>query len=104
MSIGYFDDKKSEYVVENMFPKRPLLNYIWNEEYIMGVDHTGQGKGFGSVGEGLRRDLFLPDVDNRLIYVKDEETGEYACVNKPFGKGKLTDYRCGHPRRNESLT
>lgn len=94
MNVGYFDDVKKEYLIENMFPKRPLINYIWNEEYIMGVDHTGQGKGFASVGAGLRRDIFLPDCDNRLIYIKDEETGEYCCINKPFGQGKLTNYRC----------
>lgn len=94
MKTGYFDDKRNTYVIENMFPRRPLINYIWNEEYIMGVDHTGQGKGFGSVGEGLRRDLFLPDCDNRLVYIKDEETGECWCFNKPFRRGKLDEYRC----------
>ena len=94
MNKGYFCDEKKEYIIQDMFPKRPLINYIWNEEYIMGVDHTGQGKGFASVGTGLRRDIFLPDCDNRLIYIKDEETGEYCCINKPFGKGKLKDYHC----------
>lgn len=94
MKIGYFDDNSNTYVVENMFPRRPLLNYIWNEEYIMGVDHTGQGKGFASVGEGLRRDLFLPDCESRLIYIKDEDTGEYWCMNKPFKEGKLDKYQC----------
>lgn len=94
MATGRFDDSRNEYIVEDMFPLRPLINYIWNEEYIMGVDHMGQGKGFASVGEGLRRDLFLPDTDNRLIYVKDEESGRFACVNKPFGKARLEEYRC----------
>lgn len=94
MKKNYFDDKAQEYVIEDMYPLRPLLNYIWNEEYIMGVDHTGQGKGFASVGDGLRRDLFLPDCDNRLIYIRDEENGDYACMNKPFSRKKLEDYRC----------
>lgn len=94
MNIGHFDDKRNTYVIENMFPRRPLINYIWNEEYIMGVDHTGQGKGFASVGEGLKRDLFLPDCDNRLIYIKDENSGEFWCLNKPFRKGKLDEYYC----------
>lgn len=93
MKNGYFNDCKREYTVEDMFPLRPLINYIWNEEYIMGVDHTGQGKGFASVGEGLRRDLFLPDCDNRLIYVKDED-GSSVCLNKPFRKERLEDYCC----------
>lgn len=93
MKNGYFNDCKREYTVEDMFPLRPFINYIWNEEYIMGVDHTGQGKGFAAVGEGLRRDLFLPDCDNRLIYVKGED-GSSACVNKPFSKERLEDYCC----------
>lgn len=94
MNTGHFTENGHEYVIEDMFPLRPLINYIWNEEYIMGVDHTGQGKGFAAVGEGLRRDLFLPDCDNRLIYIRDEKTGEVICMNKPFGKGKLTNYCC----------
>ena len=94
MNTGHFTKDSLTYVIEDMFPIRPLINYIWNEEYIMGVDHTGQGKGFASVGEGLRRDLFLPDCDNRLIYIKDEENGDYACINKPFSKDKLECYRC----------
>ena len=94
MNLGYFDDQRNTYVIEDMFPRRPLINYIWNEEFIMGVDHTGQGKAFGSVGEGLRRDLFLPDCDNRLIYIKDEENGECWCFNKPFRKDKLDEYGC----------
>ena len=94
MTIGRFDDGHNEFIVENMYPIRPLINYIWNEEYIMGIDHMGQGKGFASVGEGLRRDLFLPDTDNRLIYVREEDSGRFACVNKPFDKSKLEAYCC----------
>lgn len=94
MTKGHFDDQCNEYIVEDMYPIRPLMNYIWNEEYIMGVDHMGQGKGFASVGEGLRRDLFLPDTDNRLIYVRENDGGTFACVNKPFAKDKLEEYRC----------
>lgn len=94
MNRGHFDDEKNEYIVEDMYPIRPLINYIWNEEYIMGIDHMGQGKGFASVGEGLRRDLFLPDTDNRLIYVREEDSGSFACVNKPFDKNRLQEYCC----------
>lgn len=94
MTRGRFDDKNNEYIVEDMYPIRPLINYIWNEEYIMGIDHMGQGKGFASVGEGLRRDLFLPDTDNRLIYVREEDSGSFACVNKPFEKNRLQEYCC----------
>lgn len=29
-----FNDKRKEYIIEDMYPKRPLINYLWNESYI----------------------------------------------------------------------
>ncbi len=40
-----FNDSKKEYVIENMYPKRPLMNFLWNDEYIAVVNQFGFGKG-----------------------------------------------------------
>ena len=42
--MGFIDERK-EYVIENMFPKRPWMNYLWNEEYIVIMNQFGMGKG-----------------------------------------------------------
>lgn len=91
---GNFRDTDREYVIENMYPLRPLINYIWNEEYVLSVDHMGQGHGFASVGEGMRRSLVIPEEGSRLVYIKDENSGDFCCMNKSFGEDKLTEYCC----------
>lgn len=29
-----FNDIKKEYKIENMYPKRPWVNYLWNENIL----------------------------------------------------------------------
>ncbi|MBQ3133890.1 MAG: hypothetical protein IJC17_06440 [Clostridia bacterium] len=84
MKNGYFDRSAREFVITDMAPRRPLINYIWNEEFLMGIDHTGQGKSFAKVGYNTRRMVIDPAEGSRLIYVKDRATGAYFCANKPF--------------------
>ena len=36
-----FNDTRKEYVIEDMFPKRPLINYLWNERYITAINQFG---------------------------------------------------------------
>lgn len=30
---GFFDDKNKKYVIKDMKPRRPWLNYLWNGSY-----------------------------------------------------------------------
>ena len=39
---GYFDKEKNEFVITNMYPIRPLLNYLWNEETVASCDQFGK--------------------------------------------------------------
>ena len=43
-NLGYFNNDKKEYVIENMRPRRPLKNFIWNEKLILILDHFGFGE------------------------------------------------------------
>ena len=38
MQGGYFDNEKKEYVITDMYPRRGLQNYLWNEEMVCPCD------------------------------------------------------------------
>ena len=48
--VGYFNDELKEYVITDMHPRRPLENYLWNEEF------------FGKCG------IYDIYIDGRLVY------------------------------------
>ena len=52
--IGYFDTKKREYVITNMHPRRPLLNYLWNEKTVGYYDQFGFGLSKANTNYQLR--------------------------------------------------
>ena len=68
-----FNDSKREYVIENMYPKRPLMNFLWNDEYIAVVNQFGFGKGRYSAENNFQHEL-VRDTDSRIIYIKDSDT------------------------------
>lgn len=68
-----FNDEKKEYVIENMYPKRPLMNFLWNDEYIAVVNQFGFGKGRYSAENNFQHEL-VRDTDSRIIYIKDGNT------------------------------
>ena len=77
---GYFDRENRKYIIDNMTPTRPLVNFIWSEEFMMTLDHFGCGSSFGKVAYSTRRPL-IGGEGARLIYVKDRKSGEYFCAN-----------------------
>lgn len=80
---GFFDDSKREYVIENMFPKRPWKNFLWNDRYFMSIDQFGFGVPKMQDETGSLWAI-LQNTDNRLIFIKDEETGEYYAANRNY--------------------
>lgn len=91
MAIGYFDDKAREYVITDMYPKRKLLNYLWNTTTVCACDHFGCGTSW-SVLDGKRRPIEAGEREftirncERLIYIKDRKTGEYYSANRNYAK------------------
>ena len=77
---GYFDRENRKYIINNMTPTRPLVNFIWSEEFMMTLDHFGCGSSFGKVAYSTRRPL-IGGAGSRLIYIKDREDGKYFCAN-----------------------
>lgn len=80
MEVGYFLDEKREYIIENMYPVRPLKNYLWNDGTFVDLDQFC----FGTSKCCIDND-FKPLVNGaRLIYVKDEESGEFYAANRNY--------------------
>ena len=78
---GYFVEGTGEYVITDMFPKRPLKNYLWNEDAFSNVDQFCFGNAVASIGE-IRRPFAGAE---RLVYIKDEENGEFYSANRNYG-------------------
>jgi cellobiose phosphorylase len=85
MSLGYFIDSEKEYVITEMFPKRPLMNFIWNEQEMLDIDHFGFGPNSVYDEKRFRRELYA-NGDNRLVYILDRKSGEYYSANRNYDK------------------
>ena len=69
---GYFDDKNREYIITDMKPRRPWLNYLWNDTLVVSSDQFGNGFSRREVGV-QRREI---ERGIRNVYIKDRDTGE----------------------------
>ena len=78
MRGGYFDNEKKEYVITDMFPRKHLTNYLWNEEMVCTCDHFGNGNSWFSIATGRR----TIEAGDRNVYIKDKTTGESYSANR----------------------
>ena len=83
MNKNEFFDEKKEYIIRDMFPIRPWLNYAWNEEYVSSFDQFGFGISRYNDEKGFKKNI-LTENDNRLIFIKDKESGEYYAANRNY--------------------
>ena len=87
---GCFYDGACEYVINNMYPARPLKNFLWNEHTVADADQFGFGKSLANVN-GFRRPL---ENGERLVYLKDEETGEFYSPNRNYSRADFDRFHC----------
>ena len=92
--IGYFNDIKKEYVITEMRPRRPLLNYLWNETFLAELSHFGFGESFYRVSPLKRRRLIIAGDAGRMVYIKDRETGEFYDANRNYKNYDFTKHEC----------
>ena len=52
-----FNDEKREYIIEDMYPKRPLMSFLWNDEYIAVINQFGFGKERYSAENNFQHDF-----------------------------------------------
>lgn len=85
MQENAFVDEKKEYKIRNMFPRRPWLNYVWNDKYLSSLNQFGFGISRFQDDAGFIKNI-LAKGDNRLIFIKDNESGEYYAANRNYDK------------------
>lgn len=88
--LGYFDNENKEYVITNMYPVRPLKNYLWNEKIVAWYDQFGSGVTTANTITQLRPFSF----ESKLVYVKDEDTGKFYSPNRNFNKEPFEIFEC----------
>lgn len=100
--LGYFTEKGNEYVIEDAQLKRPMLNYFWNKNILIGINHQGGGKGghrgncSSHIGfpESPRAQLIKDG--NRYFYIKDKKTGELWNPGWYPTKTEIHNFKCVH--------
>ena len=92
--VGYFDNKNKEYIITDMRPRRPLENYLWNEEFLSNVNHFGFGESFLRLPGNSRRQLFTETEATRLVYIKDCDTKEFYDANRNYQNKDFDNYNC----------
>lgn len=83
MRENIFVDEKKEFKIRNMFPKRPWLNYLWNDKYLSSLSQFGFGISRFQDEGGFIKNI-LSKGDNRLIFIKDKESKEYYAANRNY--------------------
>ncbi len=83
MGINEFNDEAKEFIIRDMFPVRPWINYSWNGEYVSSFSQFGFGISRFCDENGYKKSV-LSENDNRLIFIKDKNTNEYYAANRNY--------------------
>ncbi|MHC4886140.1 MAG: GH36-type glycosyl hydrolase domain-containing protein [Planctomycetota bacterium] len=81
--IGYFNTNATTYTITEMQPRRPLFNWMWNSEFLCYFDHFARGASWRRTEECFRNPL-VEEGENRLIFLRDRESGNYWSANRNF--------------------
>lgn len=87
---GYFDSQNKEYVITDMYPRRPLINYLWNEGAVCSADQFGNGFAWMSLGT-QHRDI---EKGDRNFYIKDRDSGECYSANRNYDFLPFDKHQC----------
>ena len=104
---GYFNEDGSEFIVTNPRTPRAFDNFLWNDVIFSSVLQTGTGfidyqigdteaiQLLTGVGRTCDLEVFGRDgLMSRLIYVRDNDTGEFWNVNWEPVKKEYEDFSC----------
>jgi len=106
---GYFNESGKEFTITNPQTPRAFDNFLWNDVLFSSVHQTGVGfldyqldekeavQLFTGIGRICDFDVFGRDhLMSRLIYVRDNETGQFWNVNWEPVKKAYDFYECTH--------
>jgi len=104
---GYFNEAGDEFVITSPATPRPFDNFLFNDACYANVHQTGIGcfdyqvdgkegiQLYTGVGRICDYDVFGKDhLYNRLVYVRDNETGEFWTVNWEPVCHPYQSYKC----------
>ncbi len=106
---GYFSEDGSEFIITNPKTPRAFDNFLWNDSMFSVVHQTGIGcfdyqvgnteaiQMFTGVGRICDYDVFgRENLMSRLVYIRDNETGEFWNLNWEPVKKAFDTYKCTH--------
>ena len=106
---GYFNQDGSEFIVTNPKTPRAFDNFLWNDVMFSSVLQTGLGfidyqignteaiQLLTGVGRTCDLEVFGRDgLMSRLIYIRDNETGDFWNINWEPVKKTYQYFRCRH--------
>jgi cellobiose phosphorylase len=86
---GFYSEDRTVYTIRNMFPRRPLRNFLWNEKFIMNVDQFGFGPSWHA-DQGVKTFL-CPPLNSRLFFLQDEQ--ELWAANRNYERRPFDDFQ-----------
>ncbi len=99
--FGRFENDGRTFAVTDPQPPLPWDNYLFNDRYLSVVDHFGRGWSKLHTREGHVTFLWHLSAmyerdDNRLVYLRDDETGEFWSVSTYPAGGGAEEFACRH--------
>lgn len=107
--FGHFSERGADFTITNPKTPRAFDNVLWNETIFSNVQQTGVGycdyqieglegiQLFTGVGRICDFDVFGRDhLMNRLIYIRDNATGDFWNINWEPVQHKYDTYECTH--------
>lgn len=106
---GYFNEDGSEFVITDPKTPRAFDNFLWNDSLFSSVHQTGVGfldyqignleavKLLTGIGRICDFDVFGRDgLMSRLVYIRNNKTGEFWNLNWEPVKKEYKKYTCTH--------
>ena len=89
---GKFSSDGREFIITRMDTPRPWINYAWSDHLLVNVDQRGEGSNMYRNDAGDRSIA----INNRFVYLKDQESGEFWTIGWGKIKQKKARYYCRH--------
>ena len=109
IDYGRFNENGDEYCITNPETPRAFDNFLWNEAIFSNVQQTGTGYADYQIEDGeaiqlLTGNGLICDFDvfgrdslmSRLIYIRDDDTGEFWNANWEPVCRPYESYECRH--------
>ncbi|MEN6385852.1 MAG: hypothetical protein ABFD79_11740 [Phycisphaerales bacterium] len=87
-----FKNDGSELWLDTPEPERNFENMLFNKSYFTLIDQCARGRGTHMTKDGFLNHII---AKNRIVYVRDDDTGKYFSVNWFPTFTYFTSYKCG---------